>query len=203
MHVLCVCMHVCLNVSVCVFVCVCACTCMCACSYVCVSSLAKILGECLTVHSPPVLFNMEISLHTLIPLFVPGVAECSPTSCMWARFLIGSRTVPGEQHSQPTFDFIGSRVYACLGITCHLHFWQNYPPFFSFFLMCNCGNMGVERTVNKSHHTKLTLEKKILLPLLLGFKLATFLPWAWHSYQQATPTPSLYWPVNVCCEIFV
>ena len=21
--------------------------------------------------------------------------------------------------------FIGSRVYACLGVTCHLHFWQN------------------------------------------------------------------------------
>ena len=22
-------------------------------------------------------------------------------------------------------DFVGSRVYACLGVTCHLHFWQN------------------------------------------------------------------------------
>ena len=22
-------------------------------------------------------------------------------------------------------DFVGSRVYECLGVTCHLHFWQN------------------------------------------------------------------------------
>ena len=35
-------------------------------------------------------------------------------------------------------------------------------------------NMGMERIPNKSQHTKLTLEKKILLPLLLGFELATF-----------------------------
>ena len=32
--------------------------------------------------------------------------------------------------------------------------------------MCYCGNKGVERTLNKSQYTKLTLEKKIL-PLLL------------------------------------
>ena len=31
----------------------------------------------------------------------------------------------------------------------------------------------MERTSNKSQHTKLTLEKKILLPLLPGLKLAT------------------------------
>ena len=31
----------------------------------------------------------------------------------------------GQRHSQPTPDFIGSRVCACLGITYHLHFWQN------------------------------------------------------------------------------
>ena len=39
---------------------------------------------------------------------------------------------------------------------------------------CHCGNTGVERTPNKSQHTKLTLEKKILLPLLPGFELAIF-----------------------------
>ena len=42
------------------------------------------------------------------------------------------------------------------------------------FLTCHCGNTGVERTPNKSQHTKLTLEKTILLPLLPGFELATF-----------------------------
>ena len=39
---------------------------------------------------------------------------------------------------------------------------------------CHCGSTGVERTPNKSQHRKLTLEKKILLPLLPGLELATF-----------------------------
>ena len=34
--------------------------------------------------------------------------------------------------------------------------------------------MGVERIPNKSQHRKLTVEKKILLPRLPGFELATF-----------------------------
>ena len=40
--------------------------------------------------------------------------------------------------------------------------------------MCHCGNTRVEQTTNKSQHMKLTLEKKIFLPLLLGFELATY-----------------------------
>ena len=40
--------------------------------------------------------------------------------------------------------------------------------------MCHCGNTGLERTPNKSQHTKLTLEAKILPPLLPGFELTSF-----------------------------
>ena len=40
--------------------------------------------------------------------------------------------------------------------------------------MCHCSNMGVEQTPNKRQHTKLTLEKKILPPLLPGFELVSF-----------------------------
>ena len=54
---------------------------------------------------------------------------------------------------------------------------------------CHCGNTRVERTPNKSQHTKLTLEKKILPPLLPGFELATFQSWVRCSYQQAIPAP--------------
>ena len=50
---------------------------------------------------------------------------------------------------------------------------------------CHCGNTGLERTPRKSQHTKLTLEKKILPPLLPGFELATFRPRARRCYQQA------------------
>ena len=52
---------------------------------------------------------------------------------------------------------------------------------------CHCGNTGMERTLNKSQHTKLTLEKKILPLLLPGFELATFQSWVQRSYQQAIP----------------
>ena len=40
-------------------------------------------------------------------------------------------------------DFVRSSVYTCSGVTCHLHFWQN--------------DRGI---LNKSQHTKLSLEKK-------------------------------------------
>ena len=47
--------------------------------------------------------------------------------------------------------------------------------------------MGVEYTLNNSQHTKLTREKKILLPLLPGFELTIFRSRVWCSYQQAIP----------------
>ena len=50
-------------------------------------------------------------------------------------------------------------------------------------------NTGMERTPNRNPHTKLTLEKKILLPLLPGFELATFRSRVRRSYQQAVPAP--------------
>ena len=45
--------------------------------------------------------------------------------------------------------------------------------------------MGMERTPNKSQHTKSTLEKKILPTLLPGFELATSRSRVRCSYQQA------------------
>ena len=43
--------------------------------------------------------------------------------------------------------------------------------------------------MNRSQHTKLTLEKKILPPLLWEFKLTTFQSQVQCSYQQAIPAP--------------
>ena len=54
--------------------------------------------------------------------------------------------------------------------------------------MCLYINTGVEQTLNKSQHTKLTLEEKILPPLLPEFKFVTFWSWVWHwLYQQVVP----------------
>ena len=46
---------------------------------------------------------------------------------------------------------------------------------------------GGGQTPNKSQHIKLTLEKKILPPLLPGFELATFRSRVRDSYQPAIP----------------
>ena len=73
-------------------------------------------------------------------------------------------------------NFVGSRVYACLGVTCHLDFWQNDRHLLHV--------MRMEQTLNMSQHTKLTWEKKILQPLLLGFELVTFQSQIRRSYQQ-------------------
>ena len=54
---------------------------------------------------------------------------------------------------------------------------------------CCCGNTAVEQTSNKSQHTKVILEKNILLPLLPGFELATFRSQVWRFCQTAIPAP--------------
>ena len=81
-------------------------------------------------------FLVEISSCTLIPLFRPGSFDSGPAS--WDdcdqvfpddlsvnsfpdRFPHYAWTVEKSAHS----NFVVSKVYACLGVTCHLHFWQN------------------------------------------------------------------------------
>ena len=105
------------------------------------------------------------------------VAECSLPSCVWDRFRIGSHSKPGQRLRWVT----GVCMFRCNQPSALLSEWQG-----SF--TCHCGSTGVERTSNKSQHTKLTLEKKILPPLLPGFELATFRSRVGRAYQQAIPT---------------
>ena len=77
------------------------------------------------------------------------------------------------------------KVYACLAVTCHLHFWQNDWG----LLRATAVTQGWNRYRNKSQHRKLTLEKKILLPLQQGFKPATFRSRVQHSNHWAIPAP--------------
>ena len=62
------------------------------------------------------------------------------------------------------------KVYACLAVTCRLHFWQNDRD----LLRATAVTRGWNEYRNKSQHRKSTLEKKILPPLLQGFEPATF-----------------------------
>ena len=50
------------------------------------------------------------------------------------------------------------KMYACLPVTCHLHFWQNDRD----LLGATAVTRGWNRYRNKSQHRKLTLEKKII-----------------------------------------
>ena len=54
------------------------------------------------------------------------------------------------------------RVYVCLAVTCRLHFWQNDRV----LLRATALTPGWNGYPNKSQHTKLIIEKKILPPLL-------------------------------------
>ena len=68
-------------------------------------------------------------------------------------------------------------VYACLAVTCLLHFWQNDWDLLHATAVTRVWN-GYRI---KSQHRKLTLEKKILPPLLWGFRPVTFESWVRHS----------------------
>ena len=76
--------------------------------------------------------------------------------------------MPGQRHSQLTPTSLGQ--YARTGVNCYLHFWQNDRG----LLRATAVTRGVERTPDQSQHRYLTLEKKILLPLLPGLELAIF-----------------------------
>ena len=56
------------------------------------------------------------------------------------------------------------KVYECLAVTCHLHFWQNDRD----LLRATAVTRGWNGYRNKSQHRKSTLKKKSLPPLLQG-----------------------------------
>ena len=77
------------------------------------------------------------------------------------------------------------RVYACLAVTCHLHFWQNDRDLLrATAVMVTRGWNGYR---NQSQHRKLILENKILPPVLHGFEPATFLSRVRRTNHWAIP----------------
>ena len=106
------------------------------------------------------------------------------------HFWTDSHTMPGQQHSQPTQTLLGQGC-KCLGVTCHLHFWQNDQGLLHAAAVTWGWNGHWIRV-----RTQLTLEEKILLPLLLGFKLATSWSWVRCSYQQAPQIPLFHHPIE-------
>ena len=85
------------------------------------------------------------------------------------------------------------KVYACLAVTCHPHFWQNDRD----FLRATVVTRGWNGYRNKSQHRKSTLEKKILPPFQQGFEPATFQSRVRRSNHWAIPAP----PLCRCCWV--
>ena len=124
-------------------------------------------------------FEVEISSCTLIPLFMPGSVVPWQVVCD-----LLSEKVPTLCLDSGIVSPLWLHWVKCVFVfSCNLPpaLFAEWPGSFT----CHCGKMGVEWTLNKSQHTKLTLEKKILPPLLLGFEHVAFQSWVWHSYQQA------------------
>ena len=78
------------------------------------------------------------------------------------------------------------RVHVCLAVTCQLHFWQNDRD----LLRATAVTRGWNGYRNKSQHRKLTLEKKILPPLLPGLERGTFRSRVRCSNHCAIPAPA-------------
>ena len=83
--------------------------------------------------------------------------------------------------------FMQSHIIKCK-VTCHQHFWQNDWD----LLRATVVTWGWNGYQNKSQHRKLTLEKIIFLPLLLGLKPTTFQSQSQHSNHWAIPAPQGY-----------
>ena len=88
------------------------------------------------------------------------------------------------------------KVYACLAVTCHLHFWQNDRD----LLRATVVTRGWNGYRNKSQHRKSTLEKKILPPFQQGFEPETFQSRVRCSNHWAIPAPAAA-EISLCAVI--
>ena len=77
-------------------------------------------------------------------------------------------------------------MFSCLAVTCHLNFWYRNDR---DFLRATAVTRVWNEYRNKSQHRKLTLEKKILPPLLPGLEPATFRSRVRPSNHSAIPAP--------------
>ena len=130
---------------------------------------------------------------TWVTSFIARFFEYPPKWCTysagmagatWNCCRLGARSVYTIQPCHIMQSHI-HKVCVCLAVTCHLHFWQNDRD----LLHATAVTRGWNWYRNKSQHRKLTLEKKILPPLLQGFEPPTFQSWVRRSNHWAIPAP--------------
>ena len=96
------------------------------------------------------------------------------------------------------------RVYVCLAVTCHLHFWQNDLD----ILRATAVTLGWNVYRNKSQHSNLTLEKKILPPLQSGEFPEPFDHESDVLTTELSPLPesgcmgdAIFWLIELCSVV--
>ena len=102
------------------------------------------------------------------------------------KILLLSRRVMCTLYNHAPCHFMQSyisKVHAHLAVTCHPHFWQNDRG----LLRATAVTRGWNGYRNKIQHRKLTMEKKILPPLLQGFEPTTFWSRVRRSNHWAIP----------------
>ena len=114
---------------------------------------------------------------------------CVKLQPSWRKFYVHRTTMLHVTSCKATYV----RCMCGLAVTCHLHFWQNDRD----LLRATAVTRRWKGYRNKSQHRKLTLEKKILLPLLLGFEPRTFQSRVRRSNQWAIPTPGHFTQAQV------
>ena len=123
-----------------------------------------------------------IPAHSLVTLRITGVQLMMMSWCLMSSDVIWH--IRDKLWPMPKHGSI-RKVYACLAVTCHLHFWQNDRD----FLRATVVTRGWNGYRNKSQHRKSTLEKKILPPFQQGFEPATFQSRVRRSNHWAIPPP--------------
>ena len=146
------------------------------------------------LHSQADSLRLHVILHGWTA-FYSGFFEYPPKWCTlqhwrgWChKNLLPSQCVLCTPYNHAPCRFVQShirKVYACLAVTCHLHFWQNDRD----LLHATVVTQGWNGYRNKSQHRTLTLEKKILPPLQQGFEPATFQSRVRRSNHWAIPAP--------------
>ena len=129
-------------------------------------------------------------------MFYSAFFEYQPKWCTYSAGMAGATWNCSHLGASPVYTiqpchFMQShirKVYACLAVTCHLHFWQNDRD----LLHATVVTRGWNGYRNYSQHRKLTLEKKILPPFQQGFKPVTFQSRVRCFNHWAIPTPQMY-----------
>ena len=110
---------------------------------------------------------------------------------IWNCSRLGASSVYTIQPCTTSLHAKPRKVYECLSVNCHLHFWQNDQG----LLRATAVTRGWNGYRNKSQRRKSTLQKKIPPPLLQEFEPATV-----QSRVRRSTTTELSPPLFSVCE---